>query len=157
MFEKYLLCFFISMVPMIELRGAILFAAGWELDYLHALWVCVLGNMLPMPFIYLFARKVLTWGADRPYIGKFFTLCLKKGERGGRKLEARAGKGGLFLALLLFVGIPVPGTGAWTGTLAASLLDMEFKSTTIAVSLGVVLAGIIMSIISITGVHIFGL
>ena len=157
MFEKYLLCFLISMVPMIELRGAILFAAGWGLDYLHALWVCVLGNMLPMPFIYLFARKVLTWGSDKRYIGKFFTLCLEKGERSGRKLESRAGKGGLFLALLLFVGIPIPGTGAWTGTLAASLLDMEFKSTTIAVSLGVVLAGIIMSIISITGVHIFGL
>ena len=117
MFEKYLLCFFISMVPMIELRGAILFAAGWELDYLHALWVCVLGNMLPMPFIYLFARKVLTWGADRPYIGKFFTLCLKKGEQGGRKLEARAGKGGLFLA-------PEPGRAlspppCWTWSLRA--------------------------------------
>lgn len=157
MLEKYFLCFLISMVPLIELRGAILFAAGWDLNYLQALWVCVLGNMLPMPFIYLFARKVLVWGAHKKYIGKFFTFCLEKGERGGRKLEARAGKGGLFLALLLFVGIPVPGTGAWTGTLAASLLDMEFKSTTVAVCLGVVLAGIIMSIVSMTGVHVFGL
>ena len=157
MFEKYLLCFLISMVPMIELRGAILFAAGWGLDYLHALWVCVLGNMLPMPFIYLFARKVLTWGVDKPYIGRFFTLCLEKGERGGRKLEARAGKGGLFLALLLFVGIPIPGTGAWTGTLAASFLDMGFKSTVGAVCLGVIMAGIIMGVVSLTGVHVFGL
>ena len=109
--------------------------------------IAILGNMLPVPFIYLFARKVLLWGADKPVIGKFFTYCIEKGEKGGKKLQATAGKG-LFVALLLFVGIPLPGTGAWTGTLAASFLDMDFKSSIIAVMLGVMLAGIIMGLAS---------
>ena len=116
--------------------------------------VCIIGNMLPVPIIYLFARKVLEWGADKPVIGGFFSWCLRKGESGGRKLQAKAGRG-LFLALLLFVGIPLPGTGAWTGTLAASILDMDFKSTTVAVMLGVLLAGIIMMVLSFAGVNLF--
>ena len=104
--------------------------------------------MLPVPIIYLFARKVLIWGADKPVIGKPFSWCLEKGEKGGQKLQAKAGRG-LFLALLLFVGIPVPGTGAWTGTLAASILDMDFKSSVAAVMLGVLLAGVLMMIGSV--------
>ena len=151
MLQKYLLIFLVSMVPLIELRGSIFMAVGMNLDYFTALVISVIGNMLPVPIIYFFARKVLEWGKDKPYIGKFFTLCLEKGEKGGRKLVARAGRGGLFLALLLFVGIPLPGTGAWTGTLAASFLNMGIKSTTAAVCLGVILAGFIMGIAS-TGV-----
>ena len=151
MLQKYLLIFLVSMVPLIELRGSIIMAVGMNLDYFTALAVSVIGNMLPVPIIYFFARKVLEWGKDKPYIGKFFTFCLEKGEHGGQKLVARAGRGGLFLALLLFVGIPLPGTGAWTGTLAASFLNMGIKSTTAAVCLGVILAGIIMGIAS-TGV-----
>ena len=127
------------------------------LPYWPALIVCVVANMLPVPIIYFFARKVLLWGKDKRYIGKFFTFCLEKGERGGQKLKAKAGRRGLFIALLLFVGIPLPGTGAWTGTLAASFLNMGIKSTTVAVSLGVILAGIIMGVISLTGLHILGL
>ena len=150
MLKKYLICFFVSMVPLIELRGAIPFAVGFDLPLLPSYIVCVIGNMVPVPFIYLFARKVLEWGADKPVIGKFFTWCLQKGEKGGQKLQQKAGRG-LFWALLLFVGIPLPGTGAWTGTLAASLLDMDFKSSVTAVLLGVVLAGIIMGVAS-TGV-----
>ena len=157
MLTNYLLIFLVSMVPLIELRGAMVMAVGMDLNYLTSLIVCVIGNMLPVPIIYFFARKVLLWGADKNYIGKFFRFCLEKGEHGGQKLVARTGRGGLFVALMLFVGIPLPGTGAWTGTLAASFLDMGFKSTTLAVSLGVVLAGIIMGIVSLTGVHIFGL
>ena len=157
MLQKYLLIFLVSMVPLIELRGSIIMAVGMNLDYFTALAISVVGNMLPVPIIYFFARKVLEWGKDKPYIGKFFTLCLEKGEHGGQKLVARAGRGGLFLALLLFVGIPLPGTGAWTGTLAASFLNMGLKSTTLAVSLGVIMAGIIMGIVSMTGVHVFGL
>ena len=79
------------------------------------------------------------------------------GQNGGRKLRKKAGRHGLFVALLLFVGIPIPGTGAWTGTLAASFLNMGIKSTSLAVSLGVILAGIIMGVVSMTGVHVFGL
>ena len=151
MLKKYLLCFLVSMVPLIELRGGVPIAVGMGLDYFTALIVCVIGNMLPVPIIYFFARKVLEWGRDKKYIGKFFTFCIEKGERGGRKLTRAAGRGGLFIALLLFVGIPIPGTGAWTGTLAASFLNMGIKTTALAVSLGVILAGIIMGVAS-TGV-----
>lgn len=151
MLQKYLLIFFVSMVPLIELRGSIVMAVGMELDYFTALAVSVIGNMLPVPVIYFFARKVLLWGADKKYIGKFFRFCLEKGEKGGQKLTAKAGRGGLFVALMLFVGIPLPGTGAWTGTLAASFLNMGIKSTAAAVSLGVIIAGIIMGVAS-TGV-----
>ena len=134
------------MVPLIELRGSMVMAVGMDLDYWTALLVCAIGNMLPVPIIYFFARKVLLWGKDKPYIGKFFTYCLEKGHQGGEKLVARTGRGGLFVALMLFVGIPLPGTGAWTGTLAASFLDMGFKVTVAAVSLGVIMAGIIMGL-----------
>ena len=158
MFEKYLYVFLISMVPMIELRGAIPIATVvYGLDYWKSLAVCVLGNMLPLPVIYFFAHKVLIWGRDKKYIGKFCTYCIEKGMHGGKKLRSKAGRGGLFIALMIFVGIPIPGTGAWTGTLAASFLNMGIKSTSLAVSLGVILAGAIMGIISLTGVHVFGL
>ena len=148
---NYLIIFLISMVPMIELRGAMVYAVGYDLPYIPALITCVLGNMLPVPISYFFARKVLVWGANKRYIGKLFTFFLVKGEKAGQKLVKATGRGGLFLALLLFVGIPLPGTGAWTGTLGASFLNMGFKSTVGAVSLGVVLAGIIMALLS-TGV-----
>ncbi|MBO4980994.1 MAG: small multi-drug export protein [Lachnospiraceae bacterium] len=147
MLEKYLMIFLVSMVPLIELRGAIPIAVGFNLPLVPSYIVCVLGNMIPVPIIYLFARKVLEWGADKPLIGKFFSWCLEKGHKGGAKLQEKAGRG-LFVALLLFVGIPLPGTGAWTGTLAASLLDMDFKSSVTAVLLGVILAGIIMGLAS---------
>ena len=135
MLKKYLYIFLISMVPLIELRGAIPVSQGFQLPLLQSYIVCVIGNMLPVPVIYLFSRKVLQWGKD------------KKGHKGGEKLKEKAGRG-LFVALLLFVGIPLPGTGAWTGTLAASFLDMGFKKSVIAVLLGVLLAGVIMGIAS---------
>ena len=114
--------------------------------------------MLPVPFIYLFARKVLLWGADKPVIGKFFTYCIEKGEKGGKKLQATAGKG-LFVALLLFVGIPLPGTGAWTGSLIAALLGVKFKKAFPAVIIGICMATVIMWFISyvlLGGVQILG-
>ena len=157
MIGKYLTVFFVSMVPLVELRLAVPMAVGMGLPYIPALIVCVLGNMLPVPIIYFFARTVLNWGADKKYIGKVFRLFLVKGQRAGEKLVSKTGRGGLFMALLLFVGIPIPGTGAWTGTLAASFLNMGIKSTALAVSLGVILAGIIMAVGS-TGVFaVFGL
>ena len=154
MLTKYLWVFFVSMVPLVELRGSIIISQGLQLPELSSYIVAIIGNMLPVPVIYLFARKVLVWGADKPVIGKFFSWCLEKGEKGGKKLQEKAGRG-LFIALLLFVGIPLPGTGAWTGTLAASILDMDFKSTIIAVMLGVLLAGIIMMVLSVAGFGMF--
>ncbi len=157
MLEKYVTVFFISMVPLIELRGAIPVALGLGLPTIPAIIVCVLGNMLPVPIIYFFARKFLLWGAKMPYIGKFCNFFVVKGERAGQKLAAKAGRGGLAVALMIFVGVPLPGTGAWTGTLGASFLNMGPKTTAVAVSLGVVMAGIIMAVVSLLGLHIFGL
>ncbi len=153
---KYLIAFLVSMVPLIELRGGVPIALGLGMNYTEALIICIIANMLPVPIIYFFARKVLIWGADKKYIGKFFRFCLEKGEKGGKKLTATAGRGGLFVALMLFVGIPLPGTGAWTGTLAASFLNMGIKSTALAVSLGVVIAGLIMALATTGVFSIFG-
>jgi uncharacterized membrane protein len=152
---KYLTVFLVSMVPLIELRGAMPIAMGLDIPFPLALAICVIGNMLPVPIIYFFARRVLLWGKDKKYIGKVFTFFLEKGDKAGKKLVAKTGRGGLFIALLLFVGIPVPGTGAWTGTLAASFLDMGFKSTVAAVSFGVMLAGVIMGTASLAVFGIF--
>ena len=143
---KYLIVFFVSMIPIVELRGAIPIAEGLGLNIFLYYPISIIGNMLPVPFIYLFARKVLEWGKDKKVIGKFFTWCLDMGEKGGSKLKASAGNSAIFWALLTFVGIPLPGTGAWTGTLAASFLNLGFKTSIIAVTLGVLLAGIIMSL-----------
>ena len=156
MLKKYILAFLISMVPLIELRGGVPAAMTMGMSGPEAIAVCALGNMLPVPFIYLFARKVLLWGSTKPHIGPVFSKILDKGEKAGQKLVATASRKGLFVALLLFVGIPLPGTGAWTGTLAASLLNMGWKSTTGAVSLGVLLAGVIMSTVSSLGLHLVG-
>ena len=145
MLKKYIIVFFISMVPLVELRGAVPYAIAMGLPVLPSYIIAIIGNMIPMPFIFFFARKVLEWGKDKPVIGGFFTFCLEKGHKGGEKLKEKAGKG-LYWALFLFVGIPLPGTGAWTGTLAASILDMDFKKSVRAVVCGVVLAGIIMGL-----------
>ena len=160
MFTQYLIIFLVSMVPIIELRGALIIAAGYnavypEFSMLWAYIICVIGNMLPVPFIYLFARKVLVWGSDKKVLGKPFSWILEKGEKAGKKLEAKAGRG-MFFALLLFVGIPLPGTGAWTGTLGASILDMKFKPTIFAAMGGVILAGIIISLLSVFGFSVAG-
>lgn len=154
MLTRYLAIFLVSMVPLIELRGAIPISQFLGLPIVPSYIICIIGNMLPVPVIYLFARKVLEWGKDKPVIGGFFTFCLEKGEKGGRKLTEKVGRG-TFVALLLFVGIPIPGTGAWTGTLAASILDMDFKSTITAVMLGVLLAGVIMMSASALGFSLF--
>ena len=155
MFKHCLIVFLVSMVPIIELRGAIPYGVGFGLPLWLTYIIAIVGNMLPVPLIYFFARKVLEWGRDKPVIGKFFTFCLEKGKKGGEKLQAKAGRG-RFWALLLFVGIPLPGTGAWTGTLAASLLDMDFRKSVLACRGGVLLAGCIMGALSLLGVSAFG-
>ena len=148
MLIKYLQVFFISMLPIIELRGAIPFATAIGVPPLTAYVISIIGNMVPVPLIFLFASKFLHWGKDKAYIGKMCHFFLEKGYRAGEKLENKAGFG-LFIALPLFVGIPIPGTGAWTGSLAASLLGINIKKGTIAVLAGVLLAGIIMMVVSL--------
>ena len=157
--KNYFYIFLIAMVPLIELRGAIPVAyaintASPDFSLLWSYVIIAIGNIVPVPFIYLFARKVLEWGKDKKYVGNFFTWCLEKGEKGGQKLQAKAGRG-LYWALVLFVGIPLPGTGAWTGTLAASFLDMDFKKSVIAVIGGVALASIIVGVVCTLGFGAF--
>lgn len=152
MLKHYIITFLISMVPLVELRGALPYALAMGIPTFQAYAICIIGNMLPVPVIFFFARRVLEWGKDKKYIGKFFTWCLNKGHSGGEKLKAKAGRG-IYVALLLFVGIPLPGTGAWTGTLAASILDLDFKKSTAAVMAGVLLAGIIMGVGSLLVIH----
>ena len=160
--KNYIYIFLIAMVPLIELRGAIPIAyaihtANPDFNIPLSYLIIAIGNMLPVPFIFFFARKVLEWGKDKRFIGRFFTWCLEKGEKGGQKLQEKAGRG-LYWALVLFVGIPLPGTGAWTGTLAASFLDMDFKKSVLAVVGGVVLASVIVGVICALGFGaIFGI
>lgn len=154
---KYLAVFFISMIPILELRFAVPFAVGMDLPYIPALITCVIGNMVPVPFVYMFGRKFLKWGSHQRFIGTFCQKVLEKGEKAGQKIVAATGRGGTFVALMLFVGIPVPGTGAWTGTLAASLLNLGPKITALSVSLGVIIAGVIMAVASGSVFHIVGL
>lgn len=154
---RYLTVFVVSMVPLIELRGAIPIAVGLGIDPIHAVVVCAVGNLMPVPVIYFFARKFLIWGLDKRYIGGICHFFHDKGERAGAKLSSKAGKFGLMLALALFVGIPIPGTGAWTGTLGASFLNMGIKETAISVCVGVALAAAIMVSVSLVGLHVFGL
>ena len=153
--QHCLTVFLVSMVPLIELRGAIPYGVMFGLPLWLTFLIAIVGNMLPVPIIFFFARHVLEWGADKPVIGKIFTFFLEKGHKGGEKLKEKAGRG-LYWALLLFVGIPLPGTGAWTGTLAASLLDMDFKKSVLACVGGVLLAGCIMGLLSVLGVSAFG-
>ena len=155
--KKYLIAFLISMVPIIELRGGVPIAMEWGVDWYIAIILCTLENLIPVPFIYFFARKFLNWGADKRFIGGICRFIIRKGEKASQKLGAKGSRIGFFIALILFVGIPIPGTGAWTGMLGASFLNAGFKDTVISVSLGVVIAGVIMAIVHSTGTAVFGL
>jgi uncharacterized membrane protein len=156
MLKHILIVFLVSMVPLIELRGAIPYGVLFGLPLWLTFLIAIVGNMLPVPIIYFFARKVLEWGCDKPVIGRFFTFCLEKGHRGGEKLKAKAGRG-LFWALLLFVGIPLPGTGAWTGSLVAAVIDMKFWKAMLSAVVGVLIAAVIMTLISYGALAAFNL
>ena len=153
MFWKVLLILLVSMIPVIELRGAIPLGLGADfgLPEWLVLIITIIGNLIPIPIIFFFARKVLTWGSTKckwKWFQKFCDFCLKKGEKTGTKLQKKI-KGGVYWALFLFVAIPIPGTGAWTGTLAASILNLDFKKTMVAITLGIIVAGIIVLLASI--------
>lgn len=153
MLWKILIVLIISMIPLVELRGAIPVAVGMDLGLPEwlVLIIAIIGNIIPVPIIYLFARKVLEWGSKvkwKPF-KQFCNFCLKKGEKGGQKLLQKAGKHGTYFALFLFVAVPIPGTGAWTGTLAASVLNLNFKKTILAITAGILVAGLIMLAVSL--------
>ncbi|MDO4741786.1 MAG: small multi-drug export protein [Candidatus Saccharibacteria bacterium] len=159
MILKLLVVLLISMIPLIELRGAIPVAIGLDLGLPEwlVLITAVIGNILPIPFIYLFARKVLAWGEHchfRPF-RQFCIFCLSRGEKAGKKLLKKAGSGGTYFALFLFVAVPIPGTGAWMGTLAASILKLDFKKTIITITAGILVAGLIMLLASLGVLKLF--
>ena len=139
---NYIIIFLISMIPLAELRVAIPTGIAMGVSVLPAYAICILGNLLPMPFVYLFSHRLLEWGKNKKVIGKFFGFCIEKGKSAGQKLQDTAGRG-LFIALVLFIGIPIPGTGA------ASILRMDFKKSIMACLCGIMLAGVIMAISSI--------
>lgn len=148
--KDYLYVFLVSMLPIIELRGAIPIGLGLGLDLVPTFIVAILGNILPVPFLILFSKKVLFWLAGFKKIGPFFQKIIDRAEEKSKKF----GKYEL-VALMLFVGIPLPGTGAWTGSLIAALLQLKAKKAFLFISLGVVIAGIIMSLASMGVLGIF--
>ena len=143
MLKKYATVFFISMIPIVELRGAIPVGATLGLDFWENYLLCVLGNVLPVPFLILFAKGILEWLSRFEKIGPFFQKIIRKADEKAKNL----GKFEL-LGLFLFVAVPAPGTGAWTGSLIAAILRLRLRSALLAIVLGVMASGIIMGILS---------
>ena len=141
-FTKYLVVFFVSMVPLIELRGAVPIGTGMGLPWEWTLIVSIIGNCLPIPIILIFVKKVLTWmrTCKIKLFSKVSNFMFEKAEKNRAKIEKYATWG-----LFLFVAIPLPGTGAWTGALVASLFDMDKKKASISIFSGVIAAGLIMT------------
>ncbi len=145
LFVKYLIVFGVSMVPLIELRGAVPIGTGMGLPWHFTLIVSIIGNCIPIPIILIFVKKVLTWmrGCKIKLFSRVSNFMFEKAEKNREKIEKYATWG-----LFLFVAIPLPGTGAWTGALAASLFDMDKKKASVSIFGGVITAGIIMTLIS---------
>ena len=135
--------FIISLLPILECRGGLLASKLLDLPLLTAIPLCVVGNILPIPFILLLIRKILKWMHGKPVLGRIADALERRAQNKSGSIAAAE-----FVGLMLFVGIPLPGTGAWTGSLIAALLDVDFKKAIVAELLGVAIATIIMSIVS---------
>ncbi len=140
---KYLIVFIISLMPILELRGGLLAASLLKLDPVPAYIICIIGNLIPIPLILWFLDSIFAFMKKHHILTKFVTFCERKGEEKKSSIEKYG-----FWGLVLFVGIPLPGTGAWTGCLVATLLRMNRKKAFLAAILGVIMASIIMMIIS---------
>lgn len=141
--RNYLYIFAVSMVPVVELRGAIPLGTGLELDPWITYVISVIGNMLPVPFILFFIRKIINWMKQRPNLHKIAVKLEERVHKNKKKIMRFAGFG-----LFLFVAIPLPGTGAWTGALVAAMIDMRMKYALPAISAGVLVAGLVMTLLS---------
>ena len=135
--------FFVSLLPLIELRGGLVVASLLQIPIIKASVICVLGNVLPIPFILLFIRKIFAFMKKHNILKGFVEKLESRAERKSQGVER-----GEFIFLLCFVGIPLPGTGAWTGSLIASLLEIDIKKASVAILLGVLMAAVIMDIVS---------
>lgn len=141
--SKEMIVFIISLMPILELRGGLIAAALLKIPYVKAAIICIIGNILPIPFILLFLNKIFAamekWKPTEKLVKFFKDRAIKN--------KAKIDKYG-FWGLVLFVGIPLPGTGAWTGSLVASVFNMDIKKSALAIFIGIILAFIIMSIVS---------
>ena len=151
MLKEILITFFSLMVPVVELRGAIPLGVSLGLSHLGAMVISVVGNLIPVPFIILFIREIFSW--IRKHIPKLNNLITKIEDRAHVKSEKVLRWSAM--GLLIFVAIPLPGTGAWTGALIAALLNMRLKSAMPAISLGVLVAGVLVTGITFGFVEIF--
>ena len=142
-FGKEILVFIISLMPILELRGGLIAAALLGLSPLKSYIICIIGNILPVPFILLLINKILSWMRTSRHFSKIANWLDKKVEKHKGQIEKYG-----YLGVILFVGIPLPGTGAWTGSLIASVLEMDKKKTFLVVCVGVIMASIIMMILS---------
>lgn len=144
-YGKEILVFIISLLPILELRGGLLAAALIGLEPVKSYIICIIGNVLPVPFILLLITKILAWmkGSKVTIFNKFANWLDKKVEKHKGQIEKFG-----YLGVVLFVGIPLPGTGAWTGSLIASVLNMDKKKTFLAVLVGIFMASIIMMLLS---------
>lgn len=145
--RKEILAFFTAMLPIIEIRGALPVALATGISPVAAILITVLGNILPIPFILLFIRPIFTYLKRHGKIGEIITKIEKRALSKSGNISKRN-----IIGLTIFVGIPLPGTGAWTGALIAALLDMRIKYAFPAIALGVLIAAVIMTIISICGI-----
>ena len=141
--SKEFIVFLVSLVPLLELRGSILAAGFMQMDFLHTYIAAVIGNMLPIPFILLFIKNIFAWMKTREKLRKIPEWCEKKAMSKSDQIDKYG-----YLGLLLFVAIPLPGTGAWTGALIASLLGMRVRKSLLSIFCGVAVAGLIMSMLA---------
>ncbi len=141
--SKEMIVFIISLMPILELRGGLIAAALLKIPYLKAAAICIVGNVLPIPFILMFLNKIFGMMEKWEPTKKLVLFFKKRAIKNKSKID----KYGL-LGLILFVGVPLPGTGAWTGALVASVFNMDIKKSSIGIFLGILLAFVIMSIIS---------
>ncbi len=150
-FGKILTTLFISMVPVIELRGAIPYATGMGLSPAVAIPVAMIGNLIPIPFIIIFIKRIFAWMRSVSYkLNKVVDKLEAKAEKNKEKVLRYA-----FWGLAIFVAIPLPGTGAWTGALVAAMLDMPLKKAFPSIVLGVLMAGIIVAFVSYGAAALF--
>lgn len=148
---KTLTTLLISMLPIVELRGAIPVGAGLGLPVWQAACLSIVGNMIPVPFIIAFVRKVLDWLRNRSERAQHFVAWLESKGTGKKADQIRKAK---FWGLLLFVAVPLPGTGAWTGALIAALLNMRMRSALPPIFLGVLVAGLLVSLATSGVIHL---
>ncbi|MBR6329761.1 MAG: small multi-drug export protein [Lachnospiraceae bacterium] len=141
--SKEAVVFIISMVPLLELRGGLLASALLQVPITTAIPLCIIGNIIPIPFILLFIKKIFALLKKLPFMRGIVEWLERRAMNRSDKIAA-----GEFVGLMLFVGVPLPGTGAWTGSLIAALLEIDFKKAILAEFLGIIIATVIMSVVS---------